>query len=110
MDDYGANVVGMRLKRSNLLRGIVVVDTNGEVIRTANDPVLPRDEAAGANGDICQLKGLDDCLGFVGPDVGVARVESGQDLESTQQYSLLATSRCQYPWFCWVKVDALDPL
>ena len=72
MDDYGANVVRVRLERGDLLRGIVVVDTNGEVIRATNDPVLPCDEATGANGDICKLKGLDYGLCFIGPDIGVA--------------------------------------
>jgi len=82
VDDYGTNVVRVRLEGGDLLRGIVVVDTNGEVIGTADNPVLSCDEAAGANGDICKLKGLDDGLCFVGPDVGVARVECGEDLES----------------------------
>jgi hypothetical protein len=46
----------------DLFGGIVVVDTELEVIRTANNPVLPRNESTGTNGDIGEFKRLDDGL------------------------------------------------
>ena len=40
--------------------------------RTCNYPVLSRDEATGADGDIGELEGLDNRLRNVRPDVDVA--------------------------------------
>ena len=62
VDDDGADVVGVRLEGGDLLRGVVVVHAELEVIAATHDPVLARDEAAGADGDIGELEGLDDCL------------------------------------------------
>lgn len=72
MDGDSTNVVGMGLKRGNLLRGVVVVYSHLEVIGAANNPILSGDESTGTHGDICELKGLDDLLSFIGPDVNVA--------------------------------------
>lgn len=68
MHGNGAQVVGMRLELRNLLRGVVVVNSDLEIIGTANNPVLAGDEATASHRDVGQLKGLDDLLGFVGPD------------------------------------------
>jgi hypothetical protein len=80
----------MRLERCDLLRGVVVVDAQLEVIGTWTAmsaslpedsgvwalacyyPILPRDEATGAYGYIGELEGLDDGLRYVRPDVDVA--------------------------------------
>lgn len=85
-----ANIIGMRLERCDLLRGVVVVDAQLEVIGTWTAmsaslpedsgvwaltcyyPILPRDEATGAYGYIGELEGLDDGLRYVRPDVDVA--------------------------------------
>jgi hypothetical protein len=63
--DNGANVIRMCLEGSDLLRRVVIVYAQVKVIRTANDPVFPCNEATSANGDICKFKGLDNCLCFV---------------------------------------------
>ena len=60
VNDNGANVIGMRFKRRDLFAGVVVVDSKLEVITATDNPILPRDESAGSNGDICELEGLDD--------------------------------------------------
>ena len=75
-----ADVIGMRLERCDLLACVVVVDSQLEVIATANNPVLARNEAACSYGNIGEFEGLNDRLGFVGPDVNVATVEGGEDL------------------------------
>ena len=75
-----ADVIGMRLERCDLLACVVVVDSQLEVIAAANNPVLARNEAACSYGNIGELKGLNDRLSFVGPDVNVATVEGGEDL------------------------------
>jgi hypothetical protein len=75
-----ANVIGVRLKRCDLLACVVVVDPQLEVIAAANNPVLARNEATCSYGDIGEFEGLNDRLGFVGPDVNVATVEGGEDL------------------------------
>lgn len=89
MDYNGTDVIGVGLEGGNLLGGVVVVDTELEVITTADDPVLTGDEAAGSDGDIGELEGLDDGLGGVGPDVDVAGVEGGEDLEARYQLAVL---------------------
>ena len=75
----------MRLERCDLLACVVVVDSQLEVIATANNPVLARNEAACSYGNIGEFEGLNDRLGFVGPDVNVATVEGGEDLGGRQQ-------------------------
>ena len=69
----------MRLETGDLLAGVVVVDAELEVIAATHDPILAGDEAAGADGDVGELEGLDDALRLVGPDVDVAAVEGGED-------------------------------
>ena len=108
MNHDTANVIRMRLKRCNLLRGIVVVDSQLKVVRTADNPVLARNESTRADGHIGQLKGFDNrlfpstllllkkvctyiCL--VRPDGHLARVKG-----------------CQDPWLGAVVIDAFDPL
>ena len=72
MDGDGSDVVGVRFEGGDLLGGVVVVDTELEVIRPANNPVLPRNESTGTNGDIGELEGFD------------YRLEGPCELHSTQ--------------------------
>lgn len=80
VDGDGADVVRVGLEGGDFLGGVVVVDAELEVVAAADEPVFARDEAARADGDVGQFEGLDDGLGFVGPDVDVAAVEGGEDL------------------------------
>jgi hypothetical protein len=58
-----------------------------EVIGTADNPVFSGDESTGANRDIGELEGLDDLLGFMGPDVDVAyTVSLAMSSQTTQTY------------------------
>jgi hypothetical protein len=76
--DYNtANVVGVRFEGGDLLGRIVVVDAKLEVIATANDPIFAGDEAAGADGDVCEFEGFDDLLWHVS---GVGMREGGMNL------------------------------
>ena len=63
MDDNGTDIVWMCFERGDLFRGIVVVDSKLEVIRTTDNPVLARNEAPCPYRDICKLKRLDNGLG-----------------------------------------------
>jgi hypothetical protein len=96
VDDDGADVVGMGLEGRDFLAGVVVVypdlaersmsarcfpsqfqdsgPGNSQVIGSAHNPVLPRNEPASADGHVRELKRLDDLLGLVGPDVNGAAV------------------------------------
>lgn len=74
MNDDGANVVRVSFEGGNLLGSVVIVYSQLEVIRTANNPVLAGNEAARPYWDICKLKGLDYCLCLERPDVGMATV------------------------------------
>ena len=89
MDNNGTDVVGVGFEGGNLLGGVVVVDTELEVITAADDPILTGDEAAGSDRDIGELESLDDGLGGVGPDVDVAGVEGGEDLAAWDQLAVL---------------------
>lgn len=48
-------------KPKTYLARIVIESPQLEVITTANNPVLSRDELSGSNRDISQFEGLDDC-------------------------------------------------
>ena len=78
------DVVRVRLKGCDLLACVVVVDAQLEVIAAAYNPVLARNEAACSDRNIGELEGLNDRLGFVGPDVDVAAVKGGEDLMGRQ--------------------------
>ena len=52
----------MCFKGRDLFGGVVVVDTKLEVIRTADNPVLPRNESTGTDRDISELECFDDRL------------------------------------------------
>lgn len=65
MYDNGSDIVRMCFEGGDLLRGVVVVDSDLEIIGTADNPVLPRDETTGSNRDVGELKGLDDLLRLV---------------------------------------------
>lgn len=89
MHDNGTDVVRMRFEGSDLFAGIVVVDAQLKVVAAAYYPVLAGYESASANGDIGKLEGFDDRLGFVRPDIDMAAIKGGKDLEgSVLRYSI----------------------
>lgn len=53
------DIIRMRLKTCNLLRGIIIINPQLEIIATTDDPVLPRHETTSPDWDICQLERLD---------------------------------------------------
>lgn len=69
MDSNSSDVVGMSFKLRNLLRGVVVIYSNLEVIGATNNPVFTCDEATSSDGDLCELKRLDGLLSFIGPNI-----------------------------------------
>lgn len=62
MNSNRSNVIGMSLEGRDLFGGIIVVDTELEVIRTANNPVLAGNETTGSHGDISELEGFNNGL------------------------------------------------
>lgn len=60
-----SDVIRMCLEGSDLLGSVVVIDSELEVIATANNPILARDEATCSDRDIGQFESLDDRLRFV---------------------------------------------
>ena len=62
VDGDRSNVVGMGLERSDFLGCIVVVDTELEVVRTANNPVLAGNEASSSYGNIGEFEGFNNGL------------------------------------------------
>lgn len=62
MNDNGTDVIRVSFEGGDLLRSIVVVDTDLEIIGTAHNPVLAGNEAACSYGDIGELEGFDNCL------------------------------------------------
>ena len=72
MDHYCSNVVWVGFERCYLLRGIVIVDPELEVIGSAYDPVLSGNKSTSSNRDICKLKSFYNTLRF-SQYVGVLR-------------------------------------
>jgi hypothetical protein len=68
-----------RLEVGHLLTRVIIQHPKLKIITPTDDPILPRDESASADGDIRQLEGLDDVAGLEGPDVGVAAVQGRED-------------------------------
>jgi hypothetical protein len=62
VDNDCTNVVGMGFELSDLFRRVVVIDSELEVVRSDNDPVLASDETTGADGNIGNFEGFDDGL------------------------------------------------
>ena len=91
MDREAPNVVGVRLERGDLFVRVVVEDAQLEVVRARDEPVLARDEAAAAHGDLRDLERLDERARVVVVDVDVAVVEADEE-----------------PWLGGVEVDRLD--
>lgn len=59
------HVFPLRFKGFDFLAGIPIDHSELEVIASANDPILPLNESASPHGDIGELEGFDDSLGFV---------------------------------------------
>lgn len=66
------DIVWVSFKGGDFFRGIVVEYTQMEVVGANHEPIFAGYKAASANGYICDLKGLDESLGLVGPDVDMA--------------------------------------
>lgn len=62
MDDNNPDVIWMRLKSRDLLRGVVIIHSELEIIRAASNPVLTCYEATSANGNIGDFEGFDNRL------------------------------------------------
>ena len=62
MNHNGADVIGVGFEGGDLLRGIVVVYSELEVIAAADNPVLARNEATRSYRDICKFECLYYCL------------------------------------------------
>ena len=62
MDDNSADIVRVSFEGGDFLRGIVIVDTDLKIIRTAHDPILAGDEPPCSHGDIGELESLDNRL------------------------------------------------
>lgn len=65
VDDYCADVIGVCLEGGDLLGSVVVVDAQLEVIGTADNPVLARNEATSSYGYVGEFECLDDGLCLV---------------------------------------------
>lgn len=91
MNSQASYVVRMRFKRGNLFVRVVVEDPKLEVVRAGNEPVLARNEAYAADGNISDLKCLHKDTRLVVVDVHGAVVQTGQK-----------------PWFGRMEVDAFD--
>jgi hypothetical protein len=59
MDSDRSNIVRVSFERCDLLRGIVVVDAELEIIGTTDDPVLTGNESSRSYRDIGKLKSFD---------------------------------------------------
>lgn len=62
VNDDGANVVGVGFELGDLLGGVVVVDSDLEIVGPADNPVLASNETASSYGDIGKLEGFDNGL------------------------------------------------
>ena len=91
MDGQASNVVRVRLKRGDLFVRVVVEDAELEVVGARDEPILARNEADAADGDLRDLERLDQRAGVMVVDVDRAVVEAGED-----------------PGLGGVEVDALD--
>lgn len=72
MHSNGANIVWMCLKGCHLFRGVIIVNAQLEIIGTGDNPILPCDKATSTDGDVGELKRLDDGLGYVRPYMDMA--------------------------------------
>jgi hypothetical protein len=131
VDRNRSDVVGVRLEGGNLFARVVVVNadlavTQGsvrpppvgksdsciQIIRPADDPVLPGNEATGTDRDIGELESLDNLLGLVRPDVDMATVEGGcsRGCQRVRLTSRRICGRTENPWLGRVEVNAFDSL
>lgn len=62
MNNDGSDIVRMSFEGGDLFGGIVIVNSQLEVIGAANNPVLTCNKTTSADRYICKLKGLDNCL------------------------------------------------
>jgi hypothetical protein len=62
MDGNGTDIIRVCFERRDFFGSVVIVDTELEVIRTAYNPVLPRNESTGTDGDIGEFECFDDRL------------------------------------------------
>lgn len=62
MNGNGTDVIRVSFEGGNLLGGVIVIDAELEVVRTADNPVLARNESTGTNRNIGKLECFDDGL------------------------------------------------
>lgn len=115
MNDNGSDIVGMGLEGCDLFRGVVVVDTELEVVGAANNPVLARDKATGTDGKIGEFERLNSALGLVGPDVRVSwrnqlvgMATGGKGRTICHRHTIVECS--ENPGLVRMKINALDSL
>jgi len=65
MHHYRADVVWMCFEGGYLLRGVVIVDSQLEIVRAADYPVLPCNETTCSYRDVGEFESLDDGLSLV---------------------------------------------
>jgi hypothetical protein len=80
----------MRLKCRNLLVGVIIVNSQLEIVGTGDKPVLARNESNASDRDFCDLKRFDDYARFMVIDIGCAIVQPHKN-----------------PGLRWVEIDTL---
>ena len=78
MDSQATNVIGVSFERRDFFVGVVVEDSQLEVVRARDKPVLPWNESYTSYGDLGNFKGFYDCSCFMVVDVDGAVVETGE--------------------------------
>ncbi|KAH3681924.1 hypothetical protein WICPIJ_007120 [Wickerhamomyces pijperi] len=71
MDGDGTNVIRMGFKLSDLFTGAEVVDTDLEVIRANNDPILTGNKLTCTTWNFTNINGFDLSTGFKIPDLNI---------------------------------------
>mmetsp|Transcript_10932 Transcript_10932/g.24839 ORF Transcript_10932/g.24839 Transcript_10932/m.24839 type:complete len:201 (-) Transcript_10932:33-635(-) len=90
---YTSNIVCVRFKLVDLLKRVVVEHSNLHVIRSSDDPLLPRGKFCATYWKVTHLHLPQQCLGVVVPDEEVPRIE-----------------RREYPGLLLVEVDGFHTI
>lgn len=94
MYDDGADIIRVSFEGGDLFRGIVVVDSNLEVVGSADNPVLPRNKSASSYRYIGEFEGLDNGL-QKHQHLRVPRVAEGRTCDSYDQMYTWPECYCQ---------------
>ena len=79
MNCQASNVIGVPFERRDSFVGVVVENTDLEVVGARHEPILARYESHATNGYFCDLECLDQCARFKLIDVNRAIVETGEN-------------------------------